>query len=138
LANAQDPEMNMTQRDAVMLLVGKPGHLRDALQSLVGVAPGLDRLVTADSGLLASNVMREVRPSLVLIGSGLPDAEVLEFLRQTREAWPDTGCLVLTDGTQQRRQALAAGANCVLPAGMSAGQLFSAIQHMLEDSSEPK
>lgn len=135
MANAQDPEVNVTQRDAVMLLIGKPGHLRNALQTLVGVAPGLDRLVTADTGLLALKVMREVRPSLVLIGSGLPDIEVLELLRQTKEAWPDTGCLVLTDGTQQRRQALAAGADCVLPPGTSAGPLFSAIQQLLEDLS---
>ena len=124
----------MTQPDKVMLLIGKPGHLRNALQSLVSVAPGLDRLVTADTGPLALKVMREARPSLVFIGNGLPDIEVLELLRQTKEAWPETGCLVLTDGTQQRREALAAGADCVLPAGMSAGQLFPIIQLMLEDS----
>jgi DNA-binding NarL/FixJ family response regulator len=121
-----------------MLLVGKPGHLRDALQSLVGVAPGLDRLVTADTGLLALKVIREVRPTLVLVASDLPEAEVVELLRQIKEEWPETGCLVLTDSAQGRRQSLAAGADCVLSAGLSAGQLFSAIQHVLEDSSEPK
>jgi len=135
LANAEDPEVNVDQRDAVMLLVGKPGHLRDALQSLVGVAPGLDNLVTADTGLLALKAMREIRPTLVLVGSGLPNVEVVELLRHIKEEWPETGCLVLTDGTQQSRQALAVGADCVLPTGLSAGQLFSAIQHMLEDSS---
>jgi DNA-binding NarL/FixJ family response regulator len=138
LANVEDPEVTMDRRDAVMLLVGKPGHLRDALQSLVGVAPGLDNLVTADAGLLALKVMREVRPTLVLVGSGLPDIEVLELLRQVKEEWPETACLVLTDGTQQSRQALAAGADRVLPVGSPAGHLFSAIQHMLEDSSEAK
>lgn len=138
LANAQDPEVNLTQRDVVMLLVGKPGHLRDALQSLVGVAPGLDGLVTADTGLLALTVMRAVRPTLALVASDLPEAEVVELLRQIKEEWPDTGCLVLTDSAQGRRQSLAAGADCVLSAGLSAGQLFSAIQHMLEDTSEPK
>lgn len=134
-AKAEDLEVNVTQRNAVMLLVGKPGHLRDALQSLVSVAPGLDGLVTADTGLLALKVMREVRPALVLVGSDLPEAEVGELLRQIKEEWPETGCLVLTDGTHERRQSLAAGADCALPAGLSAGHLFSAIQHMLEDSS---
>jgi len=135
LANAEDPEATMDRRDAVMLLVGKPGHLRDALQSLVGVAPGLDNLVTADTGLLALKAMREIRPTLVLVASGLPDMEVLELLRQMKEEWPETACLVLTDGTQHSRQALAAGADRVLPVGSPAGQLFAAIQHMLEDSS---
>jgi DNA-binding NarL/FixJ family response regulator len=138
LANAQDLEVNVAQRDVVMLLIGKPGHLRNALQTLVGVAPGLDRLVTADTGLLALKVMREVRPTLVLVASDLPEAEVVELLRQIKEEWPETGCLVLTDSAQGRRQSLTAGADCVLSAGLSAGQLFSAIQHMLEDSSEPK
>jgi DNA-binding NarL/FixJ family response regulator len=136
LVNAQDPEVNLTQPDVVMLLIGKPGHLRDALQSLVGVAPGLDRLVTADTGLLALKVMREVRPTLVLMASDLPEAEVVELLRQIKAEWPETGCLVLTDSAQGRRQSLTAGADCVLAAGLSAGELFSAIQHVLEDSSE--
>ena len=73
LVNAQGPEVNVIQRDTVMLLIGKPGHLRNALQSLVSVAPGLDGLITADTGPMALKVMREVRPSVVLIGSGLPD-----------------------------------------------------------------
>jgi DNA-binding NarL/FixJ family response regulator len=135
LANAEDPEMNVDQRDVVMLLVGKPGHLRDALQSLVGVAPGLDNLVSADTGLLALKAMREIRPTLVLVVSDLPEAEVVELLRQVKEAWPETGCLVLTDSAQGRRQALAAGADRVLPVGSPAGQLFAAIQQLLEDLS---
>jgi DNA-binding NarL/FixJ family response regulator len=135
VACAEDIEVNVAQRDTVMLLVGRPGRLRDALQSLVSVAPGLDKLVTADTGLLALKVVREVRPSLVLVASGLPEEEVVELIRQIKAAWPATGCLVLTDSTQGRRQALAAGADRVLPAGLPTGQLFSAIQHMPGDSS---
>ena len=138
LANAEDLGVNVAQRDVVMLLIGKPGHLRDALQSLVGVAPGLGRLVTADTGLLALTAMRDVRPTLVLVASDLPEGEVVELLRQIKEEWPETGCLVLTDSAQGRRQSLAAGTDYVLSAGLSAGQLFSTIQHMLEDSSQPK
>jgi DNA-binding NarL/FixJ family response regulator len=138
LANPEDLGVTVAQRDVVMLLIGKPGHLRDALQSLVGVAPGLDSLVTADTGLLALKVMREIRPTLVLVTSDLPEAEVVELLRQIKEEWPEMGCLVLTDSAQGRRQSLAAGADYVLSAGLSAGQLFSAIRHMLEDSSQPQ
>lgn len=134
LDKADNPEVNVAQQDAVMLLVAKPGQLRDALQSLVSVMPGLDNLVAADTGLLALNVMRKVQPTLVLVGSGLPDAEVGELLRQIKAKWPEIGCLVLTDSAQERRQALAAGADGVLPVGSSAGQLFSAINKILEDS----
>jgi DNA-binding NarL/FixJ family response regulator len=119
----------------VMLLVGKPGHLRDALRSLISVVPGVDGLLTADTGHLTLEVMREARPALVLVGNGLSDLEGSELVRQIKEEWSETGCLVLTDTTQQSRQALAAGADCVLPAGSSGGQLFSAIQNILEDLS---
>jgi DNA-binding NarL/FixJ family response regulator len=135
VACAKDLEVNVAQRDTVMLLVGRPGRLRDALQSLVSVAPGLDRLVTADTGLLALKVVREARPTLVLVGSDLPEGDVVELIRQIKATWPEMGCLVLTDSVQARRQALAAGADRVLSAGLPTGQLFSAIQDVLEDSS---
>ncbi len=117
----------------MILLVGKPGHLRDALQSLVSVIPGLKSLVTADTGLLALKMLREVQPCVALVGSGLPDAEVLELVRQIKQERPQTHCLVLTEQSGQRHLALAAGADRVISPGSPAGDVFSTIQQMLKD-----
>jgi DNA-binding NarL/FixJ family response regulator len=121
-----------SQKDATTLLVGRPGPLRDALQSLVSTMPDLAAPVTADTGLLALKTIREAQPRLILVGSGLPEAEVLELLRQIKETWPDTACLVLVESTQQRRSALAAGADQVLSVGVPSGEIFSAIRQVLE------
>jgi len=117
----------------VILLIGKPGHLRDALQSVVGVLPGLKSLKTADTGLLALKILRETQPCLALIGSGLPDAEVLELVRQIKQERPQTHCLVLAEQSGQRHLALAAGADCVLSPGSSAGEVVLTIERMLDN-----
>ena len=115
----------------VALLVGKPGPLRSALQSLLETMPGLVIPVAADTGLLALRMIRDVQPPLVVVGSGLPDEEVLELLRQIKDEWPETACLVFSESVRQRRLALAAGADSALPAGLPAGRIFSAIRKVV-------
>ena len=116
----------------MILLVGKPGHLRDALQSLVGALPGLKSLKTADTGLLALKILRETQPNLALIGGGLPDAEVLELVHQIKQERPQTRCLVLTEQSGQRHLALATGADCVISPGAPAGEVVFTIAQMLD------
>jgi DNA-binding NarL/FixJ family response regulator len=117
--------------EALILLVGKPGHLRNALVSLVSAMPRLPSHVTADSGLLALKLLHETVPRLVLIDSGLPEAEVLELLRQIKEGWPEVGCLVLTENAAAGQRALAAGADRVLGVGLPASRLYAVLEEML-------
>jgi DNA-binding NarL/FixJ family response regulator len=123
----------VSQKSELILLVGKPGPLRNALQSLIGTMPDLPAPVTADSGLLALRVIRDLRPGLIVLGSDLPEDEVLELLRQIKEEWPNTACLVFVESSQQRRSALAAGADHALSVGVPAGHIFAAIRQILED-----
>jgi DNA-binding NarL/FixJ family response regulator len=119
----------------VILLVGKPGHLRDALQSLVGVLAGLKSLKTADTGLLALKIFRETQPNLALIGTGLPDVEVLELIRHIKQERPRIPCLVLAEQSGQRHLALAAGADRVISPGSPAGEVVFTIKQMLDNQS---
>ncbi len=121
----------MSQGEAVILLAGRPGHLRDALQSLLHVMPGLKMVTTADTGLLALKTIREFQPDLVLVGSGWPDAEVLELIRQIKQEQPATQCLVLTEKSQQYHRVVAAGADAVLSSGLPIEQIFSTVKQML-------
>lgn len=113
-----------------MLLVGKPGPVRDALQIMIQAILGLPALATADTGLLAWKAIREMYPRLVLIAGGLPDAEVLELIRLVKQEHPGTACLVLTVMSQQRQLAQAAGADRVLPDGSPFGELATAIREL--------
>jgi DNA-binding NarL/FixJ family response regulator len=120
-----------TLMEGSILLVGKPGHLRDGLVSLLSAMPGLPSLVTANSGLLALKVLREAPFRLVLIAGGLPEAEVLELVRQIKAGWPGAGCLVLDETAEGREQALAAGADQVLEVGVPAGRMYAVLKEML-------
>ncbi len=118
----------------MMLLVGKPGYLREALQTMIESMLGLETILTADAGLLALRTVRELEPALVVVGGGLPDAEVGELVRQIKAQRPATRCLVLTNGLHQPPAVLAAGADRVLPPGLPLGQVMSAVQEVMEET----
>ena len=138
--------------DAPILLVSKPGHVRDGMESLLKAGPGLCEVITADSGLLALKMLRELsglavpgdvlrtrtagpRPVVVLIEGSLPEAEVPELVRQIKEGWPEVGCLVLAERTNWRERALVAGADRVLGVGVPAGRVYPVLQEMLSAQS---
>ena len=115
----------------LVLLVGKPGHAREALAGLISTLPGPLGLVCADTGLLALKVVRENTPRMALIAGGLPCAEVLELVRQIKQQWPQMACLVLAEKSEQQRDALLAGADYVMPPGMPSSQLLPVIQQLV-------
>lgn len=127
-----EPVIPMPNRPCVVLLIGKPGHGRDALAGLISALPGEKSLVCADTGLLALKSAREIKPCLALIAGGLPYLEVIELVRQFKLNWPVLPCLVLAERSEQQRDALLAGADYVMPQGMPSSQLLPVVQQMLE------
>ena len=114
-----------------ILLVGRQGHLRDALMSLLSTLPDLALIYTAESGLLALRVADQNRPDLLIAGS-LPEAETNELLQQFKENWPDTPTLVLTENARQVERVQLAGATCVLPAHTPSRQLLIEIAGLIK------
>ena len=80
--------MEPSKQPNTFLLVGRPGHVRDALAGLLGSLPEIGCLVCAESGLLALKAAREEPPILVLITSSLPDPEVPELVRELKLQYP--------------------------------------------------
>lgn len=120
----------MSEPEFKILLVGKPGPLRNALASLIA-AMRLDHLITADGGLLALRMVREIHLTCVLLASGLPDAEAVELVRQIKHDQPTVRLLALADSEQQRQQLFAAGADSVLPTGISFSHINSALREIM-------
>ncbi|NLG96612.1 MAG: response regulator transcription factor [Chloroflexi bacterium] len=110
-----------------LLLVGKPGHLRDALASLLGTVDDIDQITCADSGLLALKTIRNATPNVVLIAAGLPDPEVTELISQIKLSWPEIICLVLAEKSFLQQQAEYAGADLVLSGGIDSSHLIQAV-----------
>jgi DNA-binding NarL/FixJ family response regulator len=124
-------EMEMTKSHPLILIMVSPGPLRDGLHALVMTIPRV-KIVHNSSGL--DSLLRmggELQPDLVLLDANLPGNEDWIVLRQVKETWSQSRCLVLADNAQQRHEAEFAGAEVVLPKGFRAARLFETIQGLL-------
>ena len=119
----------------MILLVGKPGPLRDALHSLLNAMPELPPITTADGGLLALKQIRECAPALVFIAGGLPEQEAMELVRQVGRDAPGVPCLVVADHSSYQYLVRWAGAE-VLPGDTPFAEMQAVISKLLLDSDE--
>lgn len=106
--------------------------MTDALTSLLQSFPGLLHFTTADSTQQGLEEINIKRPTLIIVGDGLPELEVLEFLGQAYTKWPEIPCIVLTDGQEQRENILKQGGRWVIGSGQPAQKIFSVIEQALE------
>ncbi len=119
----------------MILLVGKPGPLRDALYSLLNAMPRLVPIATADGGLLALKQISECAPALVFIAGGLPEQEAMELVHQIERQAPQVPCLVVADHSSYQYLARWAGAQ-VLPGDTPFAEMQAVISKLLLDSDE--
>jgi DNA-binding NarL/FixJ family response regulator len=129
-----DPASHMTRiypHGKTILLVGRQGHLRDALMSLLCTLPDLALINTAENSQLAVGVAGSGRPDLLIAGS-LPEEETNDLLQQFKENWPETPTLVLTENVRQVKRVELAGATRVLPARTPSRQLLMEIAGLIK------
>ncbi len=117
-----------------VLVVARPGPLRDSLMALLRSIPGIAAVQQADDATAGLRFAETARPALVLIDGGLPGGEAWTVLRQVQVRWPCTQSVVLTDTIQLRRRAEAAGANRALLKGFPAAKLSSMLEQLLQQS----
>jgi len=119
--------------NALVLIVARPGRIRDGLQALLTGAHRTESVRQASDGPSALRMIIAQHPALVILDTGLPCDEVQAVLRQVMAQDPRHRCLVLAlaDNTQQRQAAGAAGADAVLFKGASATQFFATIERLL-------
>jgi DNA-binding NarL/FixJ family response regulator len=114
-----------------ILIVARPGRLRDALRALLATLPQLEIVGQADNGFSALKLVAERRPSLILLDTTLLDDEVKALVSQVKANWPQTRCLVLADNSRQQQVAKSAGADEVLLKGYPAANLLTNIEKLL-------
>jgi DNA-binding NarL/FixJ family response regulator len=119
------------ERGNTILLVASPGHLRDALLSLLSTLPDLAVIFTAISSAQAFSKACQSRPDLLLIAGGLLETELVELLRQCKQTWPNLPCLVIAENTRQVARAQQAGATLILPARTPSQAFLAELQRCL-------
>jgi len=117
------------------LLIAKPGHLRNGLQSLLRTIPQIEILAESNDPSILLKMNDDLRPELILVDGGLIAEDDWSGLTKIKADWPETKVLVLTENDQQGLAAREAGADFYLLKGFPAADLAQLIEtSLIQDS----
>ena len=119
--------------NAMVLIVAKPGPLRDSLRTFLLTLPQVEMVNVVEDVPSALGIIAAHSPGLVLIDTDLSYDEVLTALRRIKAEGSQIRCLVLADDRQQQEEAEVAGADIVLFKGFPAAKLFGVIEKLVSD-----
>ena len=119
-----------TDADKSVLILAKPGRIRDGLEALLRTIPQVKIVCQVKNSSTALEMVTELGPDLILLVTDLFDDEVRQFLQHLKDE-PGTQCLVLTDTALKLEQAEAAGADEVLLTGFTTRELFESVARLL-------
>ena len=89
-----------------ILIIARPGRLRDALRALIATIPQLEIVDQVEDSAAALKMITEQHPTLILMDSSLPDNEVKAMLEQIKAERSQTYCIVLANTEQQEQLAI--------------------------------
>jgi DNA-binding NarL/FixJ family response regulator len=116
----------MIEDSATVLIVAKPGPLRDGVQALLVAMPQVGMIHEIDdASVLAADV--DGYPDLVLLACGAGAGVVGPAIVQAKARWPRSRYVTLVGSVEQQREAESAGVDVVVLNGLSAQKLVKAI-----------
>ena len=125
--------MNDTHKQKVGVVVAaRPGVMQESLNAILADLPWLKVLAFAGNRALVLPVVQEQQPALLLLDSDLLGDDILDLVRQAKNALPAIRCLVLTQTTRQKNQALSIGADAVFPRNGSAKTLNNTLAQLCQ------
>ena len=116
-----------------VLLVSKPGPLRDALSDLIASLPNTAAPNIGDTGLLALKAMRQNRPQIVVIASTIAPDEAVELVHSIKQTDTPVRCVVLAQSLPHAQHLAAAGADHVFYGDVSGRVLLITLGRMLNE-----
>ncbi len=104
--------------------------VRAGIRALVEKIDHVSVIAEAGEGLEALNLIKELKPDLVLLDVTMPGLSGLDVLVETRKHLPDVRVIILTvhEEAEYAMQALRAGAAGFLPKSAAANELQLAIE----------
>lgn len=118
------------------LIIAKPGHLKNSLQSLLRTIPQIEMLAESNDPSILLRMDEEIHPELIVIDGRLIDDTSLSAIDKIKTDWPSTKILVLADDDQQGQAAREAGADYYLLKGFPATELAQLIESFLIPDSD--
>ena len=123
----------MKSSGAYVLIVARPGALRNSLRALLTTTPETGLVHQAKDGQSALRMVEGRCPDLVLIDLDLSRDDVPTVLARIKSVCPQSRCLVLADHTDQQLGIEFAGADVVVLKGFPAWKLVTTIKKLLSE-----
>ena len=126
----------MPKQTKLALIIAKPGHLWDGLQSLLRTLPEIEIIAEIKFPSVLLKMGGEMKPDLILLDASLFGENIWEAITKINEVWSNTQCVVLVEDSQHHQALYDAGADLVVPQGFPATKLVAAIEELLSAYSE--
>jgi len=112
------------------LLADDHALVRAGIRALLNTIEGVEVVAEAGDGREALQLIRKLRPDIVLLDITLPDLNGLEVLKESKKDFPDLRVIILTvhEAGEYAMQALRAGAAGYLPKSAAANELQVAMR----------
>jgi DNA-binding NarL/FixJ family response regulator len=128
----------MPKQTKLALIVAKPGHLWDGVQSLLRTLPEIEIIAEIKCPSVLLKMGSEMQPDLVLLVASLFGESILKAITKIKAEWSKTECVVLVEDCQHHQTLYDAGADLVVPQGFPATKLVAAIEELLSAHLEDK
>ena len=119
-----------TQRQISIVVVDDQRLFRESIAGILAAEPFISVVGVAGNGLEAIELVRQFRPTLVLMDVKIPQMDGIQATRQIKAEFPETKIILLTTFTTDGYvlEGLAAGANGYILKDISAVGLISAMR----------
>jgi len=126
----------MPKQTKLALIIAKPGHLWDGLQSLLRTLPEIEIIAEIKFPSVLLKMGGEMKPDLILLDASLFGENIWKAITKINEVWSNTQCVVLVEDSQHYQALYDAGADLVVQQGFPATKLVAAIEELLSAHSE--
>lgn len=121
----------MEESRALVLIVVRPGPLRDGVEALMTTVSRIEIVGKVESASSALRLVVGCRPDLLLLDAGLSGDESWNLLMDCQKEHPGLRCIVFADDTEQVRESRAAGADAVFLKGFPAEEIVGTVERLL-------
>jgi YesN/AraC family two-component response regulator len=122
----------MMQERITVLIVDDQPRARKSLRALLSTWPRAGEMREASNGREALQLVRELRPDVVLMDVRMPEMDGLKATAQIKEIWPQVKVIVLSMYTEYRDEALAAGAETFVGKGEAPDKLLDLLSVVVQ------
>ena len=118
-------------KPTLALVITQQGTLQNGLLALLTSIPQISAVLVAEDASSGLRMLKDHRPTLVLLDMDLPEADGQTILKQIESQGPGIRCIALTDSVQQKQAAETLEADIVLFKGFQAAKLIAVTEELL-------